>query len=259
MIRFPTPSASPEFLPSQSITTRATHLMLGTTERMKISREQEQVGGMETIKGGFPLPINWHVHYCNSSRKLSTLKRASLLRRSKLQPCFLNFLGKQTPSVLSFSQGYPFSQSFEFPTPQLWCSFQAPPQFHQFLYSPDYEKPNPKNPLCANLELPIMYSKPKGEDLLPEICFQKLHNCIWVLFFFPSCLPCFPVFVVFFFLSSIPLGQCYYFLWIDLFLHAATLWWMGRRLSIHIFKVVLFLESCTVISCTRRKTTQGTQ
>jgi len=45
--------------------------MLGTAERMKTGEEKRV--GLEAIKGGFPLPINQHVHNCNSSGKLSKL------------------------------------------------------------------------------------------------------------------------------------------------------------------------------------------
>lgn len=156
--------------------------MLGSTERMKTSREEEQVGGMETIKGGFPLPTNRLVRNCDSSGKLSKLDsmpvccwEGALLQAAALLPKLLGPANPFSPQLFLM-----LSLVIELWIPNLTSMVWSPHQPASSPYSPAVSTPDPAYPLGTSVgSWQLCTPTPKLKIFFPETCFQKLNKAVF--------------------------------------------------------------------------------
>lgn len=167
---------------------------------------------MESIKGGFPLPINWHVRNCSSSGKLHKLKRACLLLwRSMAASCATSSQTSWTSKLLqssAFPHVVPCHRALNFQPHNSGVVSRPLHRPTTSLYSPAVRTPDPEYLLGINIrswslctpspKLKIFFSRNTLSET--KTVFWMWGVVLWVGFFLS------PLFLWFSFLSLVPLG-----------------------------------------------------
>lgn len=159
---------------------------------------------METIKGGFPLPINWHVRNCNSCEQLRRLKHPCLLlRRTTAASCSTSSQTSWTSKHLqssAFPQVVPCHKALNSQPRNSGVVSRPSHRPTSSLYSLPERTPDPENPLGTNVGSWLLCTpSPKLKifffsiNMLSETKQNSLLDVGGCLFFF-----CLPVSLVFF-------------------------------------------------------------
>jgi len=217
---------------------------------------------VETIKGGFPLPINWHVSNCSSSGKLHKPKRACLpLRRSMAARSSTASQTSWTSKPLksaAFPHVVPCHRALNSQPHNSGVVSRPPHRPTSSLYSLAVRIAGPEYPLLTNVgSWPLCTPILKLKIFFPETRFQKLNETVfwmWVDFFFFFFLP--PLFPWFSFFPVLDTSWLVLLLFSGLIPLSTLLLceeWTENYGGIVFFQTLLLLESVAVMSCRRRQ------